>query len=293
MSILVNRNTIAICQGMTGNQGTIHSIKAMQYGVKLIGGITPGKGNKNHLGLPIFDNVKEITKFIKVDASIIYVPAEFAKEAIIDSIQCGIKIIICITEGIPILDMVIVKHYLLKKNIFFLGPNSPGIITPGECKLGIMPGNIYKKGAIGIISRSGTLTYEVVKFINDVNLGQSTCIGIGGDKISGCDYIDLLKLFEKDKETKCIIMIGEIGGIAEEEAAEYIKAYIKKPVIAYIAGIQAPINKKMGHANAIIEGKKDYSGYAKFKIKKLQKSGVLTLRFISDVKNILRNIFFL
>lgn len=271
MSILINKNTKVICQGFTGKQGTFHSKQAINYGTNLVGGVTPGKGGSTHLGLPVFNTVYEAVEKTKADTSVIYVPSIFCKDSIIESIKSGIKLIVVITEGIPILDMVIIKNKLEEYNVNMIGPNCPGIITPKECKIGIQPGYIHKKGKIGVISRSGTLTYEAVKQISDIGLGQSTCVGIGGDPICGMDFIDVIKLFQKDKETESILMIGEIGGNAEELAANYIKENVTKPIFAYIAGLTAPKGKRMGHAGAIIKSGKETAEEKKYI---LQKSGV-------------------
>ncbi|SBT81920.1 Succinyl-CoA ligase [ADP-forming] subunit alpha [secondary endosymbiont of Trabutina mannipara] len=291
MSILINKNTKVICQGFTGNQGTFHSKNALAYGTKIVGGVTPNKGGTKHLGLPVFNTVQEAVDKTCATTSVIYVPAPFCKDSILEAIDAGINLIICITEGIPTLDMLIVKAKLERNNkIRMIGPNSPGIITPGECKIGIMPENIHKSGLIGIISRSGTLTYEAVKQITDAGLGQSTCVGIGGDPISGSNFIDILKLFEKDQQTKAILMIGEIGGSAEEEAAAYIKKHkINKQVISYIAGVTAPKGKHMGHAGAIIAGSK---GTANAKFKELESAGVKIVRNIADIGKFLKSIFY-
>ena len=272
MSILVDKNTIAITQGFTGNQGTFHSEQAIKYGTKLAGGVTPGKGGQEHLGLPVFNSVKDARKATNAVASMIYVPPRFAYDSIIEAIEAEIQVIVCITEGIPVMDMVKVKSVLADSNSVLIGPNCPGIITSGECKLGIMPGSIHQSGSVGIVSKSGTLTYEAVNQTTNVGLGQTTCVGIGGDPIQGMNFTDCLTLFEKDDATESIIMVGEIGGTAEEEAAEFIQSEITKPVVAYIAGQTAPKGKRMGHAGAVISGS---SGTAKSKINALERSGVI------------------
>jgi succinyl-CoA synthetase alpha subunit len=290
MSILINKKTKVICQGFTGAQGTLHCSQAIEYGTNILGGVTPGKGGQTHLDLPVFNSVKEAKQATEASASIIFVPAKFCKPSIIEAIESGIELIICITEGIPTLDMLEVKELADKEGIRIIGPNCPGIITPGECKLGIMPGFIHSPGKVGIVSRSGTLTYEAVDQTTKVGLGQSTCVGIGGDPLPGTSFIEVLKLFEEDPQTEGIVMVGEIGGSAEEEAAEYIKDNVSKPVVGYIAGVSAPPGKRMGHAGAIISGGK---GTAEEKFNALESAGVRTVKSPSEIgKSILEEMSF-
>ena len=280
MSILINKETRVVVQGFTGSQATLHSEQSIEYGTNIVGGITPGKGGQTHLGKPVFDTMEEAKKSVNPNASLIFVPAPFCKDSILEAAESGIELIICITEGVPTLDMLDVKKRVDELGVTLIGPNCPGLITPGEAKLGIMPASIHVPGSVGIISRSGTLTYEAVKQTTDIGLGQSSCVGIGGDPIPGSSFIDILKLFQEDPQTEAIVMVGEIGGTAEEDAAEYIKQNITKPVVSYIAGQTAPEGKRMGHAGAIIAGGK---GTAADKIKKLKECGVHVADSLVDI----------
>jgi succinyl-CoA synthetase alpha subunit len=285
MSILINKDTKVICQGFTGSQGTFHSEQAIEYGTKMVGGVSPGKGGTEHLGLPVFNTVREAVEKTGAEASVIYVPAPFCKDAIVEAADSGIKLIVCITEGIPTIDMLYAKEYVDRKGVRMIGPNCPGVITPGECKIGIMPGNIFKKGSVGILSRSGTLTYEAVFQTTNEGLGQSSAVGIGGDPVIGTTHIDALAAFEADPETKAIVMIGEIGGDAEERAADYIKANVTKPVVGYVAGFTAPEGKTMGHAGAIVSGS---AGTAQAKKEALEAAGVKVGKTPSETADLMR-----
>ena len=280
MSILVDQDTRVICQGITGSQGTLHSRQALEYGTQLVGGVTPGKGGTTHLGVPVFDTVREAVASTGATVSVIYVPARFCLDSILEACDAGIELIVCITEGVPTLDMLKAKAIVDNAGSQLIGPNCPGVITPGQCKIGIMPGDIHEPGRIGIVSRSGTLTYEAVKQVTDKGLGQSTCVGIGGDPIPGTNFIDVIRLFEEDEDTDAIVMVGEIGGTAEEETAEYIRGSVAKPIVAYIAGATAPKGKRMGHAGAIIAGGK---GTAAEKYEALDRAGVATVRNLAGI----------
>jgi succinyl-CoA synthetase alpha subunit len=286
MSILINKNTKVICQGLTGAQGSFHSEQCKAYGTQMVGGVTPGKGGTTHLGMPVFNTVKEAKEKTGCNVSMVFVPPPFAADSILEAVDADLDLVICITEGIPVLDMVKVKKYMQGRRTRLIGPNCPGVITPGECKIGIMPGHIHKAGRIGVLSRSGTLTYEAVGQLSALGLGQSTCVGIGGDPVNGTNFIDMLKLFNADKDTDAVIMIGEIGGTAEEEAAEYIKKEFKKPVAVFIAGASAPAGKRMGHAGAIISGGK---GTAEAKFAALEAAGCKISRSPADMGTTLKS----
>ncbi|MCZ6620097.1 MAG: succinate--CoA ligase subunit alpha [Gammaproteobacteria bacterium] len=287
MSILIDKNTKVLCQGLTGSQGTLHSRQAIEYGTRMVGGITPGKGGSEHLGLPVFDTVAEAVEATGATTSVIYVPAPFGKDSILEAIDAGILLVVCISEGIPTLDMLTIKAKLDTTPTRLVGPNCPGVITPGECKIGIMPGEIHLPGKVGVVSRSGTLTYEAVKQTTDRGFGQSTCVGIGGDPIPGSHFIDILELLEKDPATEAIVMVGEIGGPAEEEAAEFIRSNVSKPVVSYIAGVTAPAGKRMGHAGAIIAGGK---GTARDKFAALEAAGVTTVKSLAQIGDALAEV---
>ena len=281
---MINKNTKVLCQGFTGSQGTFHSQQAIEYGTKMVGGVTPGKGGQTHLNLPVFDTVRDAVERTGATASVIYVPPPFAADSIMEAVDAELDLVVCITEGIPVMDMVAVKRYMQGKKTRLVGPNCPGVITPGECKIGIMPGHIHRPGKIGVLSRSGTLTYEAVGQLTAIGLGQSTCVGIGGDPVNGTNFIDVLEMYNRDANTEAVIMIGEIGGTAEEEAAEYIKREFKKPVTCFIAGASAPAGKRMGHAGAIISGGK---GTAEAKFEALQSAGCSIARSPADLASTL------
>jgi len=287
MSILINRDTRVICQGFTGKNGTFHSEQAIAYGTKMVGGVTPGKGGTEHLNLPVFNTVRDAVDATHADASVIYVPAPFVMDSILEAVNAGVSLIVCITEGVPTLDMLKCKVACDQAGVVLIGPNCPGVITPDECKIGIMPGHIHLKGRVGIVSRSGTLTYEAVKQTTDMGFGQSTCVGIGGDPIPGSNFIDILGRFQNDPETEAIVMIGEIGGTAEEEAAEFIKAHVTKPVVSYIAGVTAPPGKRMGHAGALISGGDDT---AQAKLEIMEACGIRTTKNPSEMGKLLKSV---
>ncbi len=287
MSILIDKDTKVLCQGFTGAQATLHSEQALDYGTRLVGGVTPNKGGQTHLGLPVFNTMREAVEATAADASVIYVPAPFCKDSILEAAHSGVKLVVCITEGIPTLDMLQCKLVCDRLGVRLIGPNCPGVITPGECKIGIMPGDIHLPGKVGIVSRSGTLTYEAVKQTSDFGFGQSSCVGIGGDPIPGSSFIDILGLFQADPGTEAIVIVGEIGGSAEEEAARFIKQHVTKPVVSYIAGVTAPAGKRMGHAGAIIAGGK---GTAAEKFGALEDAGVKTVRSLADIGSALKEV---